>query len=76
MNRGTVTAVAVGARQQLEDAVRDAQAEGAVAPEEDAEQLAFEINSYLLLSNAEFVISQDPASLDRARRAIERRLGG
>jgi AcrR family transcriptional regulator len=63
-------------RQQLEDSVRDAQAEGAVAPEEDAEQLAFEINSYLLLSNAEFVVSQDPASLDRARCAIERRLGG
>src|SRR5690348_1072638 len=63
-------------RQQLENAVRDAQAEGAVAPEEDAEQLAFELNSYLLLANAEFVVSQDPATLDRARRAIERRLGG
>ncbi len=63
-------------RQQLEGAVRDAQSEGAVAPDEDAEQLAFEINSYLLLSNAEFVVSQDPATLDRARRAIERRLGG
>ena len=63
-------------RQQLENAVRDAQAEGAVPPEEDAEQLAFEINSYLLLANAEFVVSQDPATLDRARRAIERRLGG
>ncbi len=63
-------------RQQLEAAVRDAQAEGAVGPDEYAVQLAFEINSYLLLANAEFVVSQDPASLDRARRAIGRRLGG
>ena len=41
---------------------------------EDAEQLAFELDAYLLLANAQYVISAEPAALDRARRAIERRL--
>jgi AcrR family transcriptional regulator len=59
---------------QLETAVRDAQAEGAIDPAEDAEQLAFEIDAYLLMGNAQFVVSQDPAPLERARRAISFRL--
>src|SRR5690348_4055455 len=33
---------------QLESAVRDAQAEGAIDPAEDAGQLAFEVDAYLL----------------------------
>ena len=59
---------------QLETAVRDAQAEGAIDPAEDAEQLAFELDAYLLLANAQFVVSQEPTPIDRARRAVERRL--
>jgi AcrR family transcriptional regulator len=59
---------------RLETAVRDAQAEGAIDPAEDAEQLAFEIDAYLLMANAQFVVSQDPAPLQRARRAISHRL--
>ena len=59
---------------QLETAVRDAQAEGAIDPSEDVEQLAFELNAYLLLANAQFVISQESTPIDRARRALERRL--
>ena len=58
---------------QLETAVRDAQAEGAIDPSEDAEQLAFELNAYLLLANAQFVISRDSTPIDRARRALESR---
>jgi AcrR family transcriptional regulator len=58
----------------LEQAVRDAQAEGAIDPAEDAGQLAFELDSYLLLGNAMFVVAQDPGPLERARRAIDRRL--
>ena len=58
----------------LESTVRDAQAEGAIAASEDAEQLAFELDAFLLLANAHYVISADPAALDRARHAIERRL--
>ena len=55
-------------------AVRDAQAEGDVDPAEDPVQVAFELDAYLLLGNAQFVISRDPAPLERARRATERRL--
>jgi AcrR family transcriptional regulator len=55
-------------------AVRAAQDEGAVDASEDVEQLAFELDAYLLLANAAFVISGDRAPLDRARRAIDRRL--
>ena len=59
---------------QIERAVRDAQAEGAIDPSEDPEQLAFELDAYLLLANAQFVISQQSLPIDRARRALEQRL--
>jgi AcrR family transcriptional regulator len=58
----------------LESAVRDAQAEGAIDPSEDPAQLAFELDAYLLLANAEFVIRGSAAPIDRARRALDRRL--
>ena len=58
----------------LEAAARDAQAEGAIDPSEDAEQLAFELDAYLLLANAQFVAGRTSVPIDRARRAIERRL--
>jgi AcrR family transcriptional regulator len=60
--------------ERLVAAVRDAQAEGSLADAEDPEQLAFEIDGYLLLANLKFVLSGDPAVLDRARRAFERRI--
>lgn len=60
--------------QQLGTAVRDAQAEGAIDPSEDAAQLAFELDAYLLLANAQFVVSQESAPMKRARRAVEHRL--
>ena len=59
---------------ELVQAVRDGQAEGSIDASEDPEQLAFEIDSYLLLANAQYVVVRDPTPLDRARRAIERRL--
>ena len=59
---------------RLETAVRDAQAEGAIDAAEDAEQLAFELDAYLLLANAQFVVSRQPVPIGRARRALERRL--
>jgi AcrR family transcriptional regulator len=58
----------------LEAAVHDAQAEGAIDPAEDAEQLAFELSSYLSLANAQFAVSHESASIDRARRGLERRI--
>ena len=43
----------------IERTVRDAQAEGAIDPAEDPEQLAFELESYLLLANTQFAITRN-----------------
>ena len=59
---------------QLVEATQEAQADGLLSPAEDPEQLAFELNAYLLMANAQFVVAQSPAPLERARRAIDRRL--
>jgi len=59
---------------ELETAVREAQAGGAIAASEDAAQLAFEIEALLIFANARFVIVRTAEPIDRARRAIERRL--
>jgi len=59
---------------RLEAAVRDAQAEAAISAAEDAGQLAFELEAFLLLANAQHVVARAPEPIDRARRAIERRL--
>ncbi|HEY1359656.1 MAG TPA: TetR family transcriptional regulator [Thermoleophilaceae bacterium] len=59
---------------RLEAAVRDAQSEGQIDPAEDAAQLVFEIEAALLLANAQYVVARAPQPLERARRAIERRL--
>jgi AcrR family transcriptional regulator len=55
-------------------AARDAQAEGELDAEEDPEQLAFEVDSFLLLANAQFVASRSREPIGRARTAIQRRL--
>jgi AcrR family transcriptional regulator len=60
---------------RLERAVRDAQAEGAIAADEDPKQIAFEIEAALFLANAQHIVSRAPEPIERARRAIERRLG-
>lgn len=69
-------AVAIGEAwfQGLVAAVRDAQAEGAIDATEDPVQVAFELNAYLLMANAAFVVMQTTEPLDSARRAIDRRL--
>lgn len=59
---------------RLETAVRDAQAEGAIDPAEDPGQLAFELEAALFLANAQFVVARTPEPIERARRAVERRL--
>jgi AcrR family transcriptional regulator len=61
---------------RLEAAVRDAQAEGAIDTAEDAAQLAFDIEAALYLANAQFVVARTPEPVERARKAIERRLQG
>jgi AcrR family transcriptional regulator len=59
---------------RLETAVRDAQAEGAIDPAEDPAQISFEIEAALLLANAQYIVSRTPEPIERARRAIDRRL--
>lgn len=61
-----------GAR--LEKAVGDAQSDGAIDPAEDAGQLTFEIEAVLLLANVRYVVARAPEPIERARRAIDRRL--
>ena len=56
------------------DTIQEAQAEGSIDTAEDAEQLAFELDAYLLLANAQFVASPESGATDRARRALTRRL--
>jgi len=59
---------------RLETAVRDAQADGAIDPAEDPAQIAFEIEAALLLANAQYIVSRTTEPIERARRAIDRRL--
>lgn len=58
----------------LRTAIEAAQAEGEIDPAEDPDQLAFEINAYLLVGNAQFVAGDGSMALKRARRATRRRL--
>jgi AcrR family transcriptional regulator len=58
----------------LEQAARDAQAEGALSGDEDPQQLAFELDGFLLVANLQFVLSGEAAAMTRARRAIDRRI--
>jgi AcrR family transcriptional regulator len=60
--------------EQLESAIRDAQAEGAIAPDEDPGQLAFDLDAFMLMANAQFVNSRDPAAIERGRRSVAERL--
>jgi AcrR family transcriptional regulator len=59
---------------ELERAVRDAQSEGAIDPNEDPEQLVFEIEAAILLANEQYVVVRSSEPIERARRALERRL--
>jgi AcrR family transcriptional regulator len=59
---------------RLEKAARDAQHEGDIDKGEDPGQLAFELESSLLLANTQFSVMQSPEPIERARQAIDRRL--
>jgi AcrR family transcriptional regulator len=58
----------------LEETVRDAQVEGHLDRDTDAVQLAFELDAFLLLANAQFVAGGGADQLARARRAIADRI--
>ena len=59
---------------RLEEAARAAQREGDIAKSEDPVQLAFELESSLLLANTQFAVMQGSEPVERARRAIDRRI--
>jgi AcrR family transcriptional regulator len=59
---------------RLESAIKEAQRDGDIRRSEDAKQLAFELESALLLANTQFAVAQASEPIKRGRRAIERRL--
>jgi AcrR family transcriptional regulator len=59
---------------ELEWAVRGAIGEGSIDVAGDPGQLVFELNGFLLQANALFVAHGDAKAIERARRAIARRL--
>jgi AcrR family transcriptional regulator len=69
-----ITEVQQSWRRRLERLIHEAQAAGSLDAAEDPAQLAFELDSSLLMGNTGFVLYDDPAHLERARTAIERRL--
>ena len=72
--RDEAVALSAGWMRLVVDTIREAQAEGSIDAAEDAEQLAFDLTGYLLLGNTQFVATQDPAAIERARHAVEHRL--
>jgi AcrR family transcriptional regulator len=58
----------------LEQLIEQAKERGEINPSEDAAQLAFEIDAFLLMANAVFVLQSDVAPLRHARQAVESRL--
>ena len=72
--REKVAAFMSGWLGKLAGHAREAQAAGELDATEDPEQLAFEIEGYLLLANNLFVLNGDGRELDRARLAVRRRL--
>jgi AcrR family transcriptional regulator len=72
--RDRAIAAIVAWTELLEASIREAQAEGAIDPAEEAAQLVFELDSYLLLANAQFIVTRHPEPMARARRALDRRL--
>ena len=58
----------------LAEEVAAGQAAGELDPGADPQQVAFELNAYMVLGNMQFVASADTTSLDRVRRAVDARL--
>jgi AcrR family transcriptional regulator len=58
----------------LVEEVAAAQAAGEIEPSLDPEQVAFELNAFLLLGNAQFIASGKELPLERAQRAFGARL--
>ena len=58
----------------LAEEVAAGQAAGELDPGADPQQIAFELNAYMVLGNILFVATADSAALDRVRSAVDARL--
>ena len=58
----------------LTEQVRLAREAGDLPRDEDVDQLVFEVESYLLTAHTTFTVLGDPRVLERAKRAVRRRL--
>lgn len=56
------------------DLVRQGQANGTISPDEDPEQLAWELDAFLLMGNMGWVTNKDPLPLRRSLAAFRSRL--
>ena len=72
--RDTVREFLAGFVEIFVNLIRDAQRLGEIDPGVDPEQLAFEIDAFLVGANGAFVLFSDEQALERARRAIRARL--
>jgi hypothetical protein len=54
--------------------IKEAQLRGQLRVDEDPAALAFELESFILMGNTRFVLTNDALYLRRARTSIDRRL--
>jgi AcrR family transcriptional regulator len=72
--RDRLFAFLAGWLDRLDAAIREAQAEGSLDPDEDPADLTFELEAAIFLANAQFVVVHSAEPVERARRIINRRL--
>jgi AcrR family transcriptional regulator len=72
--RDRVAEFMLGWIENLRELVEAAQREAAIPPDEDPAQLAYELEAAMMLANNLFVLTNDPATLERGRRAVRRLL--
>jgi AcrR family transcriptional regulator len=72
--RDRISEFMLGWIDKLHDLILAAQKEGTISPLEDPRQLAYELEAAMMLANNLFVLTNDPATLERGRRAIRRLL--
>ena len=72
--RDRISEFMLGWIDKLRDLVLAAQKEGSLSPLEDPTQLAYELEAAMMLANNLYVLTNDPATLERGRRAIRRLL--
>ena len=58
----------------LESTIREAQADGTIAADVDAPQLAFELEALLYFSNPQYVVLRSGEPIERARTALQTRI--